>query len=182
MVLGHFQLTPTKGGPHCIFCEYSERVSRKPWNSSFLILKLILFLCRCGDGKSMQWPDLVTDNSLQDPQLGLFVRFEKSVLMSQILVHEYLTILDHFGVPVLCTSVSHQHVLKNVNITFSCNTGIPKMFQYSPILGCSSIWDLKYTFPLWIIVPYYRSNSGMRTFHLWNNFKIDTYPNFDSMC
>ena len=33
-----------------------------------------------------------------------------------------------------------------VNITFSGNTGTPEMFQYSPILGHSSIWDLKYTF------------------------------------
>ena len=37
--------------------------------------------------------------------------------------------------------------IKNVNITFSGNTGTPVMFQYSPILGRSSIWDLKYTFP-----------------------------------
>ena len=34
MASGHFQLTPTKGGPRCIFCEYSERVSREPRNSS----------------------------------------------------------------------------------------------------------------------------------------------------
>ena len=35
MTLGHFQLTPPKGGPRCIFCEYSERVSREPRSSSF---------------------------------------------------------------------------------------------------------------------------------------------------
>ena len=40
----------------------------------------------------------------------------------------------------------YQHVLKDVNITFSGNTGTPEMFQYSPILGRSSIWDMKYTF------------------------------------
>ena len=35
-----------------------------------------------------------------------------------------------------------------------CNTGTPKMFQYSPILGRSSIWDLKYTFSLvWVPSP-----------------------------
>ena len=40
VTLGHFQLTPTKalGSPRCIFCEYSERVSQKPKNSSFLML------------------------------------------------------------------------------------------------------------------------------------------------
>ena len=52
--------------------------------------------------------------------------------------------------PFWCSSIfasgSHQHVLKNVSITFSFNTGTPDMFQYSPILGRSSIWDLKFTF------------------------------------
>ena len=71
---------------------------------------------------------------------------EKVYFKSQILVHEYWTILNHFGVPVLFASGCHQHVLRNVNITFSGNTGTPEMFQHSPILGCSSIWDLKYTF------------------------------------
>ena len=71
---------------------------------------------------------------------------EKVNFKSQILVHEYWAILDHFGVPVLFASGCHQHVLKNANITFSGNTGTPEMFQYSPILGRSSIWDLKYTF------------------------------------
>ena len=71
---------------------------------------------------------------------------EKVYFRSQILVHEYWTILHHFGIPVLFASGSHQHVLKNVNITISGNSGTPEMFQYSPILGRSSIWDLKYTF------------------------------------
>ena len=32
-------------------------------------------------------------------------------------------------------------------VCFSCNTGTPETFQYSPnALGRSSIWDLKYTF------------------------------------
>ena len=43
---------------------------------------------------------------------------EKVYFKSQILVHEYWTILDHF------------------------------MFQYSSMLGRSSIWDLKYTFSI----------------------------------
>ena len=73
---------------------------------------------------------------------------EKVNFKSQILVHEYWTILDHFGVPVLFASGCHQHVLKDVNITFPDNTGTHKMFQYLPILGCSSIWDLKFTFSL----------------------------------
>ena len=72
--------------------------------------------------------------------------WEKVYFKSQILVHEYWTILDHFCVPVLWASGWHQHVLENVNITFSGNTGTPEMFQYLPILGHSSIWDLKYTF------------------------------------
>ena len=71
---------------------------------------------------------------------------EKVYFMSQILVHKYWTILGHFGVPELFASESHQHVLKNVNITFSGNTGTPEMLQYSPILGRFSIWNLKYTF------------------------------------
>ena len=71
---------------------------------------------------------------------------EKVNFKSQILVHEYWTILDHFGVPVLFASGCHQHVLKDVNITFPDNTGTHKMFQYLPILGRSSIWDLKFTF------------------------------------
>ena len=66
--------------------------------------------------------------------------------MSQVLVHEYWTIPDHFLHSSIVCSGCHQHVLKNVNITFSDNTGAPEMFQYSPILGRSSIWDLKYTF------------------------------------
>ena len=44
------------------------------------------------------------------------------------------TVLNHFCVPVLFASECHQHVLKNVNITFSGNTGTPGMFQSSPIL------------------------------------------------
>ena len=70
----------------------------------------------------------------------------KVYFKSQILVHEYWTILDHFGVPVLFASGCNQHVLKNVNITFSGNTDTPEMLQYSPILGHSSIWYLKFTF------------------------------------
>ena len=81
-----------------------------------------------------------------------FVFVEKVYFKSQILVHEYWTILDHFWVLVLCTSGCHQHVLKNVNITFSGNTGTPELFQYSPILGRSSIWDLKYTFSVFVFV------------------------------
>ena len=76
----------------------------------------------------------------------LFKYSEKVNFKSQILVHEYWTILDHFGVPVLFASGCHQHVLKNVNITFLGNTGTPEMFRYLPILERSSIWDLKYTF------------------------------------
>ena len=71
---------------------------------------------------------------------------EKVYFKSQILVHEYWTTLDHFGILVLFASGCQQHVLKNVNITFAGNTGTHKMFQYLPILGRSSIWDLKYTF------------------------------------
>ena len=71
---------------------------------------------------------------------------EKVYFKSQILVHEYWTILVHFDVPVLFASECNQHVLKNVNITFPDNTGTQEMFQYSPILGRSSIWDLKFTF------------------------------------
>ena len=67
---------------------------------------------------------------------------------SQILVHEYWTMLDHFCFPVLFASGCNQHVLKNVNITVSGNTGTPEMSQYPPILGRSSIWDLKYTFSI----------------------------------
>ena len=71
---------------------------------------------------------------------------EKVNCRSQILVHEYWAILHHFGSPVLFAYGSNQHVLKDINITFLGNTGTPETFQYSPILGCSSIWDLKYTF------------------------------------
>ena len=79
--------------------------------------------------------------------LALHWKFrEKVYFKSQILVHEYWTILNHFGIPVLFASGCHQHVLKNINITFSGNTGAPEMFQYLPILVHSSIWDLKYTF------------------------------------
>ena len=77
--------------------------------------------------------------------------FGKCILKSQILVHKYWTILDHFCILVLFASRCHQHILKNMNITFSAisgNTGTPEMFQYSPILGHSSIWDMKYTFSL----------------------------------
>ena len=52
----------------------------------------------------------------------------------------------HFFILILFASGCYQHILKDVNITFSGNTGTPAMFQYSPILGRSSIWDLKYTF------------------------------------
>ena len=76
----------------------------------------------------------------------LIDKLEKVYFKSQILVHEYWTILTHSGVPVLFASGCRQHVLKNVNITFLGNTGIPEMFQYPPILARSSIWDMKYTF------------------------------------
>ena len=78
---------------------------------------------------------------------------EKVYFRSQILVHEYWTILDHFGIPVLFASGCNQHDFKNINITFLGNTGTPDMFQYSTILGRSSIRDLKYTFS-GIILPY----------------------------
>ena len=42
-----------------------------------------------------------------------------------------------FWIPLTCS--------KERKFTFSGNTGTPEMFQYSPILGCSSILDLKYT-------------------------------------
>ena len=45
----------------------------------------------------------------------------------------------HFGIVSFWTALAH--------ITFLGNTGVPKMFQYLPILGHSSIWDLKYTPP-----------------------------------
>ena len=45
-----------------------------------------------------------------------------------------------FWRPVMFASGCNQHVLKNVNIRFSGNTGTLE------ILGHSSIWDLKYTF------------------------------------
>ena len=90
---------------------------------------------------------------------------EKVYFKSQILVHEYWTILDHFGVPVLFASGCHQHVLKNVNITFPGNTGTHEMFQYPPILGRSSIWDLKYTFSFFSFVClFYLDNKRVTTF------------------
>ena len=49
--------------------------------------------------------------------------WEKVYFKSRILVHEYWIILDHFGIPVLFASRCGQHVLKNVNITFSGNSG-----------------------------------------------------------
>ena len=57
------------------------------------------------------------------------VIWEKVYFESQIglLVHKYLTILDHFGIPVLFASGSHQHILKNVNITFSGGTATPEV-------------------------------------------------------
>ena len=67
----------------------------------------------------------------------------KVYFRSQILVHEYWTILNHVCVPVLCASGCHQHILENINITFLGNTGTPEMFQYSSILECSSIFLLK---------------------------------------
>ena len=51
--------------------------------------------------------------------------WEKVYFESQILVYEYWTILDHFGVAVLFASGCYRHVLKNVNITFLGNTGTP---------------------------------------------------------
>ena len=61
--------------------------------------------------------------------LDLIAISEKVNFKSQILVHEYLTILDHFCIPVLFASECHQH--ENVNITFLGNTGTPEMFQYT---------------------------------------------------
>ena len=105
--------------------------------------------CRCYSEAfntgTQKWSSIVqySCTSIWDLKYTLSVYFK-----SQILVHEYWTILDHFGVPVLFASGCHQHVLKNVNITFPDNAGTHKMFQYLPILGHSSVWDLKYTFPI----------------------------------
>ena len=95
------------------------------------------------------WVQLKLDLYLKilPTHVHLSIKFEEKVYFkSQILVHKYWTILDHFGILVLFAFGCHQHVLKNVNITFPDNTGRHKMFQYLPILGHSSIWDLKYTF------------------------------------
>ena len=54
-----------------------------------------------------------------------------------------------------------QHILKNANITFSGNTGTPEMFQYSLILGRSSIWDLKYTFSNPLLPDFWDEGVGM---------------------
>ena len=88
--------------------------------------------------------------------LGIWVEYlktkklsGKSILQVPDTIHEYWTILDHFGIPVFFASGCNQHDFKNVNITISGNTGTPDMFQYSTILGRSSIWDLKYTFSFW---------------------------------
>ena len=40
------------------------------------------------------------------------------------------------------------------SIKFSGNTGTPEMFQYLPILGHSSIWNLKICFPLFLLNAY----------------------------
>ena len=52
--------------------------------------------------------------------------WKKVYFKSQILVHEYWTILNHFGVLVLFASGCCQHILKNVNIAFLGNTGTPE--------------------------------------------------------
>ena len=102
---------------------------------------------------------------------------EKVNFKSQILVHKYWAILDHFGVPVLFASGCHQHVLKNVNITFLGNTGTAEMFQYLPILGRSSIWDLKYTFShVHFNMPRY-SSSGTRLLRT-NGFRPKWLQNY----
>ena len=49
--------------------------------------------------------------------------------------------------PFLCSSIVRFWITLahfKVNIAFSGNIGTPEMFQYSPILGCSSILSLKY--------------------------------------
>ena len=70
--------------------------------------------------------------------------FRKKYIKSQILVHEYWTKLDHFAFQYCELLDKYQPFIKNIIITFSGNTGTPKMFQYSH----SIIWELKYTFPL----------------------------------
>ena len=100
----------------------------------------ITFLTSTGTPEMFQYSPILGRSSKYHSFGGkVYFRF-------QILVHEYWTILDRFGVPVLFVSGCCQHVLSNVNITFLANTGTPEMFQYSPVLGRSSIWDLKYTF------------------------------------
>ena len=103
------------------------------------------------------------------PQLTAILQKKrgKVYFKSQILVHAYWTILDHFPVPVLFVSGFHQHVPKNVNITFTGNTGTPEMFQYSPILGCSSIWDVKYTFIENGFVSFGMHWKGMGILQMW---------------
>ena len=35
---------PTKGSPRCVFCKYSERISREPRNSGFIYCQLEIVL------------------------------------------------------------------------------------------------------------------------------------------
>ena len=71
---------------------------------------------------------------------------EKVYFMSQILVNEYWSILDHFlrssivsfWITPARSKERKYHIFRQYWYT--------RIFQYSPILGRSSIWDLKYTF------------------------------------
>ena len=71
---------------------------------------------------------------------------EKVNFKSQILVYEYWTILDHFlHSSIVCFWMSLAHSKERKYHIFGQYL-YTKMFQYLPILGRSSIWDLKYTF------------------------------------
>ena len=99
-------------------------------------------------------------------------KLEKVYFKSQILVHAYWTILRCLDLFKHSSIVSqHQHVLKNINITFSDNTSTPEMFQYSPILGCSSIWDLKYTFS-----PKFFKNHMSNLAQIWESSLVCLSP------
>ena len=64
----------------------------------------------------------------------------------------------------LYREICHQQVLDYVDRPEGDNSGTPKIFQYWPILECSSIWYLKYTFSQQLL--------SMALFH----WKWKTYP------